>query len=61
VNGVTACRSAVERGLEFARQTAELVKEAPHLELICELELSVVLFRRPGWVAEQYRSWSREL
>lgn len=61
VNGVAAYRSAVERGLELARETAELVRKAPFLELIREPELSVVLFRREGWGPEQYRTWSREL
>ena len=33
----------------------------PQLELVREPELSVVLFRRLGWDAAQYRAWSDEL
>ena len=32
----------------------------PHLELIGEPELSIVLFRRPGWTDEAYAAWSRQ-
>lgn len=61
VNGLAAYRDAVERALETARQAAVLIDEAPHLELIRPPELSVVLFRRPGWDAAGYRAWSSEL
>ena len=34
------------------------MKANDQLELIMEPELSVVLFRRLGWSAQQYQSWS---
>jgi len=56
--GTDAYRDAVERTLDVARESAALVAAAPHLELIMEPELSVVMFRRVGWTPEQYQAWS---
>ncbi|MET9337543.1 aminotransferase class I/II-fold pyridoxal phosphate-dependent enzyme [Nonomuraea sp. NPDC003804] len=61
VNGTDAYTEAVERGLALARETAELIRESDHLELIREPELSAVLFRRPGWTAQDYYTWSERL
>jgi glutamate/tyrosine decarboxylase-like PLP-dependent enzyme len=57
-HGTQAYTDAVETTLRAAREGAALVREAPHLELIIEPELSVVLFRRVGWDAVRYRAWS---
>jgi L-2,4-diaminobutyrate decarboxylase len=57
-HGTDAYRDAIETALRVARQGAELVRAAPHLELLLEPELSVVLFRRRGWDAAQYKAWS---
>jgi glutamate/tyrosine decarboxylase-like PLP-dependent enzyme len=46
--------------LQTAREGARLVDEAEHLDLILEPELSIVLFRRRGWTAADYQSWSDE-
>jgi glutamate/tyrosine decarboxylase-like PLP-dependent enzyme len=59
--GTDAYRDAVEVTLKVAHEGAQLVKAAPHLELIMEPELSVVLFRRVGWTPAQYRAWSDRL
>ncbi len=59
--GTDAYRDAVETTLRVAHEGAELVKAAPHLELIMEPELSVVLFRRVGWTPAQYKAWSDRL
>jgi aromatic-L-amino-acid decarboxylase len=61
VHGIGAYRSAIEAVLVIARQSANLIKSAPHLELIREPDLSVVLFRRPGWGRDDYRAWSTRL
>ena len=34
--------------------------EAPHLDLVMEPQLSVVLFRRHGWGPDDYQRWSDE-
>ena len=59
--GTDAYRDAVEQTITVAHQGAALVKAAPHLELIMEPELSVVLFRRNGWTPVQYQRWSDRL
>ena len=56
--GTDAYRDAVEVTLDVARAAARLIARAPWLELIMEPQLSVVLFRRLGWTADQYRAWS---
>ncbi len=40
---------------------ARQIDAAPHLELILEPELTVVLWRRPGWTTTDYATWSRRL
>jgi L-2,4-diaminobutyrate decarboxylase len=60
-HGTDAYRQAVETTLATARRVADLVRGAPHLELILEPELTVVMFRRHGWVAEDYQRWSARL
>ena len=59
--GTGAYRDAVEQSLTVTREAARLIREADHLELIMEPELSVVLFRRRGWTPAQYQQWSEEM
>ncbi len=61
VHGADAYRDAVEHVLEITRGAAERIRGLPHLELLREPELSVVLFRRIGWDAVQYAAWSDQL
>lgn len=61
VNGVDAYRAAIEVAASLARQTARLIEAAPHLELILEPDLGVVLFRRLGWKPEDYDAWAQAL
>jgi glutamate/tyrosine decarboxylase-like PLP-dependent enzyme len=61
VNGLDAYRDAVEAGLSMARTGARLIEETPHTELVRPPELSVVLFRRPGWSKLDYELWSARL
>jgi len=57
-HGTAAYAEAVETTLRVAHEGARLVAAAPHLELIMEPELSVVMFRRTGWGPAQYQAWS---
>jgi glutamate/tyrosine decarboxylase-like PLP-dependent enzyme len=57
-HGSAAYDAAVTRGIELAVDAARRVDAADHLELVMEPELSVVLFRRLGWTADQYQEWS---
>jgi glutamate/tyrosine decarboxylase-like PLP-dependent enzyme len=61
VHGWGAYRDAVERALTTAREAAARIAARPELELVREPDLSVVLFRRRGWSADDYHRWSREL
>ena len=59
--GTRAYTDAVEQTLAVARLAAQDVHRRPYLELLCEPDLSVVVFRRLGWSAQQYHEWSRHL
>ncbi len=57
-HGTAAYREAVETTLEVAHAGADLIRRSDHCELVVEPELSIVMFRRLGWTAEQYHAWS---
>jgi L-2,4-diaminobutyrate decarboxylase len=57
-HGTDAYTAAVETTLRVAHEGARLIDAAPHLELVLEPELSVVVFRRLGWAAGDYKEWS---
>jgi aromatic-L-amino-acid/L-tryptophan decarboxylase len=61
VNGLDAYRDAVEAGLAMAQTAVRLIAGTPHTELVREPDLSVVLFRRPGWRRADYDAWSEKL
>lgn len=61
VHGTDAYSDAIESVLATARAAAERVRTTPQVELVRAPELSVVLFRRPGWSDEDYATWSRGL
>jgi len=61
VNGLDAYRDAVEAGLAMAQRAAERIDELPQTELVRRPDLSVVLFRRPGWGKLDYDAWSAKL
>jgi glutamate/tyrosine decarboxylase-like PLP-dependent enzyme len=50
---------AVEQTLATAREVADGIRRSPHLTLVREPDLTVMLFERPGWTAAQYHAWSR--
>jgi glutamate/tyrosine decarboxylase-like PLP-dependent enzyme len=61
VHGTDAYRAAVEPVLAIARAAAARVDSASQVELVRQPELSVVLFRRPGWADADYARWARTL
>ncbi len=61
VNGIDAYRDAIEVAARLARETAVLISQTPHLELIREPDLGVVLFRRTGWEPADYDAWASAL
>jgi glutamate/tyrosine decarboxylase-like PLP-dependent enzyme len=61
VYGLEAYRAAIEVAVALARETAELIRRSPQLELIREPDLGVVLFRRIGWEPADYDAWAQRL
>lgn len=61
MHGTQAYTDAIEAGLTLAQQTAELIRETEHLELLHDPQLSAVCFRRTGWTAQDYYDWSQRL
>ncbi len=61
VYGLDAYGEAIEAAVRLARETAEMIKASPQLELIREPDLGVVLFRRIGWKAADYDEWAQAL
>ena len=59
--GTDAYRDSVEAVLELTRRVADDIRANPNLELVLEPELSVVLFRRPGWSPDDYRAFCDDL
>lgn len=49
---------AIERGLAITRDIAASIDQSEHLDLLIEPELSVVLFKRRGWSADEMLDWS---
>ncbi len=49
---------AIDRVLATAQEIARGIKAADHLELVLEPDLSVVLFRRPGFSEDDMKAWS---
>ena len=61
VNGVGAYRDAVRHAIALAQYAADRIAHDPELHLVREPDLSVVLFRRSGWVHGDYEAWGRRL
>jgi glutamate/tyrosine decarboxylase-like PLP-dependent enzyme len=61
VYGTDAYRDAVEQTLSVAREGRKLIDEADHLRLLVEPDLSVLIFERIGWDADDYAAWSNKL
>ena len=57
-HGVDAYRRAVAATLDVTAAVAQAIEASPHLQLVMEPELSVVLFRRKGWRPDDYEAWS---
>ena len=58
MHGTNKYKEAIERGIELANIAASKVEQHDLLELVRPASLSVVLFKRKGWSAEDYRDWT---
>ncbi|WP_242157876.1 pyridoxal phosphate-dependent decarboxylase family protein [Aestuariivivens sediminis] len=59
-HGTDKYKVAVERGLELAQIAGKLIEKMSHVELVREPSLSCVLYRRIGWLPEDYKQWTYE-
>jgi glutamate/tyrosine decarboxylase-like PLP-dependent enzyme len=60
-HGTARYTEAVEHAIQVAEQIAAGIKERDYLRLVLAPELSVLLFERVGWSAEQYAAWSQRM
>jgi glutamate/tyrosine decarboxylase-like PLP-dependent enzyme len=61
MHGTEAYSRAVETTLQLAQIAADLIDKTDYLTLLMPPNLSVVVFRREGWTAENYQAWSENL
>ena len=57
-HGTEAYEEAMEITLQVTRDAADMVRASPHLELVVEPSLSIIVVRRKGWKPEDYSRWS---
>jgi glutamate/tyrosine decarboxylase-like PLP-dependent enzyme len=60
-HGTDAYRDAVEACLRTARSAAAQIQALPQVELVRDVELSVVVLRRLGWAPATYYHWTEKL
>ncbi len=60
-HGTKAYEDAVEYTIDLARKAEQMIAAHPDLEMVVEQHLSICVFRRKGWTAEQYNAWSNKL
>ena len=60
-HGTDKYAESMDKTMDLARASAELIRAHPNLELLMEPELSIVAFRRKGWQASDYQRWSDKL
>jgi len=58
-HGTDRYTAAVEQTLTVAREVAQGIRATPHLRLLRDPDLTVLLFERLGWDDDQYRAWSQ--
>ncbi len=57
-HGTDRYRQAVEKGLEMAEISQQLIHSMDHVEMVRPIALSCVLFRRKGWNPDDYTRWT---
>jgi len=61
LHGVDAHREAIRHGIRLASAMADALDASSTAQLILRPELGVVLFRRNGWRAGEWRGWAERL
>lgn len=58
MHGTDSYERAVDRGLELATLSAQLIDTMDHVQMVRPVGLSCVLFRRLGWSPPDYTDWT---
>jgi len=58
--GTDAYAEAIQVALDLATAAADLITDADHLQLAVDPSLSIVVFERIGWTADDYQRWSQK-
>jgi glutamate/tyrosine decarboxylase-like PLP-dependent enzyme len=58
MHGTDAYADAMEETLRVTREAADVIRKSEHLELLLEPQLSILVFKRRGWVRADYERWS---
>ncbi len=58
MHGTDKYTNAIEKGIKLAQIAAKKIEAAENLEMVRPASLSVVLFRRKGWTADDYKDWT---
>lgn len=61
VHGTDVYASAIETAFTLTSLSAEAIRSRPHLELLVEPELTVLVFRRQSWTSADYDAWAERL
>ena len=61
LHGIDSHRQAIRHGVRMAVAMAAALDANPSTELIMRPELGVVLFRRTGWAAAEWKAWATAL
>jgi glutamate/tyrosine decarboxylase-like PLP-dependent enzyme len=59
-DAVRAYAEAIGVTLDLAAAAASRIEAAGHLRLVWEPQLSVVVFERVGWSADDYQAWTEQ-
>jgi len=57
-HGTDRYAAAIERTMATARDVVEGIRRRGHLDLVMDPDLTIVLFRRPGWDEERMTAWA---
>lgn len=57
VHGTQAIADAITQCIDTTHAGADIIRQADHVELAIDPQLSVILFRRTGWDFNKYQRW----
>jgi glutamate/tyrosine decarboxylase-like PLP-dependent enzyme len=61
LHGLDAFRNAIRASIDLAASFADALDACPEARLVLRPELGVVLFRRDGWEAPEWKRWAERL